>query len=221
MQYEPLPSGPEPATGAGAVDRRALARRGVRRRLSCGHEAGGAVLLSSGGGGVATALSRGRGVLGERSSFCLRCLQDDLQEGLVDRRFPRRTIDRDDAVRSQAPQRRSEHWAGLLWERSAPEDLGQYLPIFFPGHSKPVAGFFFARGPGAPRTYMTALLLPLPFVIGLFAPLPLVDVILIRRRRRRGRRLAAGLCVRCGYDLRASPDRCPECGAVPAAVNSI
>ena len=56
-----------------------------------------------------------------------------------------------------------------------------------------------------------------PFLVAAFVPaLWIVMKLLDRYRRRREARLRSQVrCVRCGYDLRANPNRCPECGTVP------
>ena len=66
-------------------------------------------------------------------------------------------------------------------------------------------------GPGSyVHVWNTAVPLGIPGAL-----LLCVILFLGRSRRRLRERERSGLCSACGYDLRATPDRCPECGAVP------
>jgi len=67
-----------------------------------------------------------------------------------------------------------------------------------------------ASGPPPYRIIVIPLIYP-----ALLLAVPPAAWLAVSLRRRR--RLRAGRCRQCGYDLRASPDRCPECGTVPGA----
>jgi hypothetical protein len=108
-----------------------------------------------------------------------------------------------------------------LW-RNRIRHLPEGLEGFYLIESRPVAWESWL-GFGMGKNYISPANIMLRNRLGFKAPMwpimvpALVEgvVLLIRwdRRRTRRRRVAAGLCVRCSYDLRGTPDRCPECGS--------
>ena len=88
------------------------------------------------------------------------------------------------------------------------------------------AGFSIQNLSGDPYRFAFFRRLTLP--TWLLAVVPLSSLLASTARRlRRQRRRNRGACVSCGYDLRATLDRCPECGVVreipmkPAASNPL
>jgi hypothetical protein len=84
----------------------------------------------------------------------------------------------------------------------------------WPGQTPTTAqrmGFWYVH-PG-PANFL--LRLPHALLALVFGALPAVFLIRHGRRRTRAARLAIDRCSSCGYDLRATSYRCPECGNVP------
>jgi hypothetical protein len=102
------------------------------------------------------------------------------------------------------PKRRNAGVWGDLGRAGQPLALaGLHAAV---GRTRPT-GFGWRHG-GRP---MYQVYVPYWLLVGVFGwPMLRVPKV-VRSRRRSGR----GLCVGCGYDLRATPGRCPECGKVP------
>jgi len=77
------------------------------------------------------------------------------------------------------------------------------------------AGVYWQKGITDPTSNYRYRIIVAPYGYAAALPWLLTVIGIVRRigwqsRRRRWR--AAGCCERCGYDLRATPGRCPECG---------
>ena len=68
----------------------------------------------------------------------------------------------------------------------------------------------YVRGTQASVSHSVAMSLVIPFLLTI--PTALMAARTWQRGSLAAVRRRAGLCPKCGYDLRATPDRCPECG---------
>jgi hypothetical protein len=116
-----------------------------------------------------------------------------------------------------------------------------YLSVPAPADSAPVSispvtsvsieknrlGFGAVRVHSGNRSMLSEVFIPNWFCGSVAGALPVIWAVNFRSRWRREsarlerlRREQRGevACASCGYDLRATPEQCPECGAVPSGV---
>jgi hypothetical protein len=124
----------------------------------------------------------------------------------------------------------------LFVSRYSPDDLNRKLRLDAQLHQETTWDWFIASpglsdnlqavsllmhtqnmiNPDMSHIARTELSIPFRLLLLLFA----WPVIPWMRRRRRSAP-AGNCCAHCGYDLRATPDRCPECGTIPANLGRI
>jgi hypothetical protein len=95
----------------------------------------------------------------------------------------------------------SERWTSWSWNKFTPPDRHGILGIEY--RNGVIQGTLVME---------TRVGFPMIVPIAVDGCVALWSFLRLRRQRLRNKQRQVGVCMNCGYDLRASPDQCPECG---------